>query len=68
MQRAYYKNNIKNFIKDGENSILGSLSLHHNHTLEDLQKNAWLSQITILKDTFRNGYLVSPEKPKISLF
>ncbi|WP_457593282.1 DUF2075 domain-containing protein [Hydrogenimonas sp.] len=56
MQRAYYKNSINNFIDDSENNILGSLSLHHNYALEDLQKNAWLSQIKILKDTFQNDY------------
>jgi len=56
MQRAYYKNNIENFVKDSENNILGSLSLHHNHALEDLQKNAWLSQIKILKNTFQDNY------------
>ena len=56
MQRAYYKNNIENFIKDSQNNILGSLSLHHNHALEDLQRNAWLSQIKILKDTLKYDY------------
>jgi hypothetical protein len=54
MQRAYYTNSIKNFITDTDENILGSLSLHHNHSLEDLQKNAWLSQIKILKDTLMN--------------
>jgi hypothetical protein len=40
MNRAYYKN-----------SILGQLSLNHsNRQLEDLQKNAWVKQIEILKD------------------
>jgi hypothetical protein len=28
--------------------------LHHNHALEDLQKNAWVKQITILKDTLQS--------------
>jgi len=56
MQRAYYKNSIENFVKDSENNILGSLSLHHSHSLEDLQKNAWLSQIKILKDTLQDDY------------
>ena len=51
MQRAYYSNTIKQFIADSEKSILGELSLNHsNRTLEDLQKNAWVEQITILKD------------------
>jgi len=51
MNRAYYKNSIEDFIKEDTNSILGQLSLNHtNRTLEDLQKNAWVSQIQILKN------------------
>lgn len=50
MQRAYYKNSISNFIEEKSNSILGKLSLNHsNRSLEDLQKNAWVKQIEILK-------------------
>ncbi|MFN5217360.1 MAG: DUF2075 domain-containing protein [Sphingomonadales bacterium] len=41
-------------MKDDETRILGQLSLHHNHALEDLQKNAWVKQITILKDTLQS--------------
>ena len=54
MSRSYYSNTISNFLKDDETRILGQLSLHHNHVLEDLQKNAWIKQITILKDTLQN--------------
>lgn len=51
MNRAYYKNSIINFIAEDDNSILGQLSLNHsNRSLEDLQKNAWIKQIDILKD------------------
>jgi DUF2075 family protein len=51
MNRAYYKNSISKFIKENDNSILGKLSLNHsNRQLEDLQKNAWVKQIEILKD------------------
>ena len=51
MNRAYYKNSISNFISENKNSILGKLSINHtNRQLEDLQKNAWLKQISILKD------------------
>ena len=50
MNRAYYKNSISNFITEDKNSILGQLSLNHsNRQLEDLQKNAWVKQIEILK-------------------
>jgi hypothetical protein len=51
MKRAYYSNSIENFLKDKQTSILGELSLNHsNRTLEDLQKNAWVKQIQILKE------------------
>ena len=51
MNRAYYKNSISKFIRENDNSILGKLSLNHsNRQLEDLQKNAWVKQIEILKD------------------
>ena len=51
LNRSYYKNSIKDFISEDNNSILGKLSLNHsNRQLEDLQKNAWIKQIGILKD------------------
>lgn len=51
MNRAYYKNSISKFISEDKNSILGQLSLNHsNRQLEDLQKNAWVKQIEILKN------------------
>ncbi len=53
MTRSYYSNSISDFLRDDETRILGQLSLHHNHALEDLQKNAWVKQITILKDTLQ---------------
>lgn len=50
MDRAYYNNSISNFLNEDSNSILGQLSLNHtNRHLEDLQKNAWVKQIEILK-------------------
>ncbi len=50
MQRAYYQNSITNFIKDSVDEIIGKLSSNHaNRTLTDLQKNAWIQQIKILK-------------------
>lgn len=54
MTRSYYSKTITGFLQDDETRILGELSLHHNHALEDLQKNAWIKQIKILKDTLQN--------------
>lgn len=51
MNRAYYNNSISGFMSEDNTSILGKLSLNHsNRQLEDLQKNAWVKQIEILKD------------------
>lgn len=58
--RAYYSDSINDFIKIDNNTILGQLTQKHSHTLEDLQKNAWLKQIDILKQqlhVFENGHL-----------
>lgn len=49
MKRSYYQNTINNFLKENPNSIFGQLSQNHQHDLEELQKNAWLKQIQILK-------------------
>lgn len=54
MERSYYANSISDFLKEDDNSILGKLSRNHNHSLEDLQKNAWVKQIEILKKTLQN--------------
>lgn len=50
IQRSYYTNTVAEFLEDDRTNILGQLSLQHSHSLEDLQKNAWLAQIDILKD------------------
>ncbi len=51
MKRAYYSNNIKDFILEPDSSILGKLTSNHsNRTLEELQVNAWRKQISILKN------------------
>jgi len=51
MKRAYYNNSIAEFLKEDELSIIGQLIVSHsNRVLVDLQKNAWLSQIRILKN------------------
>jgi DUF2075 family protein len=50
INRAYYSNTVAAFLEDSENSILGALATHHEFTLEELQKNSWISQISILKE------------------
>ena len=60
MTRSYYSSSIKNFLIENNDNILGQLARHHNHALEDLQKNAWLKQIDILKlalKSIEDGYI-----------
>ena len=61
IKRAYYSNTVAAFLEDSEDSILGALAAHHEFALEDLQKNSWISQITILKEhlsTLENGHIL----------
>lgn len=54
MKRAYYSESIEQFLFETESSILGKLtSSHTNRNLEDLQINAWKSQIQILKNQLK---------------
>ncbi len=53
MQRAYYSTQIRNFLVDDESKILGVLTRNHAFALEELQRNAWISQITSLKEQLR---------------
>jgi hypothetical protein len=52
--RSYYSKSIVAFLQDDSTRILGELSIHHSHALEDLQKNAWIKQIAILKESLKN--------------
>lgn len=54
MKRAYYSNKIDQFINDSVSSIIGKLSMNHsNRNLEELQTNAWIKQIEILKEQLK---------------
>ena len=53
--RSYYSSSINNFLEDNETQILGELTRNHSHALENLQRNAWIDQIKILKDVFKNN-------------
>ena len=60
MSRSYYSNTISNFINDDGDKILGQLIKNHNFATENLQRNAWIEQIQILKTTlnpFKNGQI-----------
>jgi hypothetical protein len=60
MNRAYYSNSTYKFLTDHEQKILGELAQSHQFALEDLQKNAWIKQIKILKKnlySLADGYI-----------
>lgn len=60
MTRSYYSESISDFLNENSDNILGQLTRNHNHSLEDLQRNAWISQINLLKSTLVNinkGYI-----------
>lgn len=54
MPRYYYRNSIKDFLKSSENEILGILSFDNSFDLNSEQKNAWVSEISIMKDVLSN--------------
>ena len=60
MTRSYYSNSITDFITDDGDKILGKLTKNHSFATENLQRNAWIKQIDILKTAlkpFANGQI-----------
>ena len=50
MQAAYYEAPIVDFLAADEQAILGALAKHHAFALEQLQRDAWIGQIRLLKE------------------
>ncbi len=50
MERAFYSNSVACFLQQHENTILGEMARNNPFSLEDLQRNAWLEEIRILKE------------------
>ena len=48
--RAFYVNDVPSFIKQSESDILGEMAMNNPFALEDLQRNAWLEEIRLLKN------------------
>lgn len=49
MSRAYYHAKVADFIRSPVPDVLGQLTQQHDFSLEDLQRNAWVEEIQILK-------------------
>ena len=61
MPRSYYSKNLKEFLNDENNSILGELTKNHSFSLEEQQRDAWRQQILILKEElseFDSGHIL----------
>ncbi|MEG2540731.1 MAG: DUF2075 domain-containing protein [Clostridia bacterium] len=61
MKRAYYSARIEDFLKQSSNYILGELTRNNQFDLNDLQRNTWLQEIVIMKNTlsnFREGTII----------
>jgi hypothetical protein len=54
MNRAYYSATIKDFLDTSSEAILGELAKHNTFTLEHTQRDAWLAEISILRNTLCN--------------
>ncbi|MFN4880581.1 MAG: DUF2075 domain-containing protein [Bacteroidota bacterium] len=60
MTRSYYSNTISHFLNDDSDKILGQLIRNHDFAAENLQRNAWIKQIEILKSQlsdFKHGQI-----------
>ena len=55
MSRAYYEAPIYKFLEDDPSFILGQLAISSEFALEDLQRNAWLAEIAILKKSLQRS-------------
>jgi hypothetical protein len=51
---SYYSSEIRKFLAESDNSIMGQLASRHRHDLEAQQKGAWANQITILKNELKD--------------
>lgn len=61
IERAYYSSPVPAFLTEDAQKILGILTLHHGFTLEEKQRDAWLKEIEILKESLSlltQGYIL----------
>lgn len=59
-RRSYYDATVEHFLATKDDLILGELTRNHPFSLDELQRNAWIDQITILKEQLvglPNAYL-----------
>ncbi|GAA5497323.1 hypothetical protein Rhal01_03516 [Rubritalea halochordaticola] len=54
MNRYYYSSEVRDFLKESSNSILGRITDQNQFELTIQQKNAWNHQIEVLKQSLNN--------------
>ncbi len=54
LNRFFYANSIEKFLQDTESEILGNLAYYSPFDLTDLQRNAWIYEISYLKQALHN--------------
>jgi hypothetical protein len=52
--RAYYDAEIRDFLNDNDDRVLGILTAGHHHSLEGQQRWAWQEQLKVLKQSLHN--------------
>lgn len=50
MPRSYYSSQVQTFLEESTDQILGRLARSNQFDLEEQQRNAWVAEITILKE------------------
>ncbi|CAG1005492.1 hypothetical protein MTYP_03264 [Methylophilaceae bacterium] len=60
MSRAYYYQNIRQFLADEESFVIGELVKKHQFAVDEQQRNAWIGQIRLLKTWLKDvaGYVM----------
>ena len=54
MKQAYYAAALANFLKEQPATVLGHLAAQHAHSLDPLQRNAWLSKSHFSRRRYAN--------------
>ena len=56
MCSAFYSNSIKNFLNQNENEIFGTIAKNDEYDSVYRQKEAWIAQIQILKNSLNKNF------------
>ena len=51
--RCLYNNEIKDFLSESENSILGTLSRSYHGSVQSTQRDAWAEEISITQEILK---------------